>query len=437
MARTNAQLPPPRALEAFIVAAECTSFEQAARRLSRSPQLLSIQIRTLEDFTGQTLFHRARRHHPPVLTADGQRYYAQAKQAVQALAPGLSDNNSPVIVEQPNFQQALEESDETIQGFWGKASSKEFEFRNDGSATMVYLRSVVILFENRDGQWFYRHMGRRSLHAQALGQEYAASLVDENASTGQPSGRYSAYDYEVTKIYNKVHITGQPSISDVEAQVPLPDGRTAQASYRRIVLPACDDGTPVIAVFAAFHKHAPISQLTETGVHTLPLKHADRAGGRIPAFLQAIHRNAMWDSNALRPFHSHCLTCAAKPGDPDRMIVTEIGLKHGSRQEFGELWRRQQLGSAIDRVNSDDALYDQSTSQPYYTVLRDGRPVLQLIHTLGLLPDGSRAGIVYYRLLARAFLKDGSPLVVNIARIVGRAESKADLAALIATELGD
>jgi DNA-binding transcriptional LysR family regulator len=67
----------------FIRAVEDGSFSAAGRNLSLSPSTVSKLVARIEERLGVMLFQRSRRS--PVLTADGEAYYAAALRAVEAM----------------------------------------------------------------------------------------------------------------------------------------------------------------------------------------------------------------------------------------------------------------------------------------------------------------------------------------------------------------
>lgn len=77
------RLPPLAVLHTFEVASSLLSFKEAAAVLHLTPSAISHQMRALEDFVGQPLFHRYNRR--LALTDAGERYLAQVRGALEAL----------------------------------------------------------------------------------------------------------------------------------------------------------------------------------------------------------------------------------------------------------------------------------------------------------------------------------------------------------------
>src|SRR5262249_31489277 len=71
-------------LEAFVHVAELSSFSAASRELGCAQSQISRGVRALERALGSPLFTRSTRR--VVLTQEGQRYLAGARQAIRALA---------------------------------------------------------------------------------------------------------------------------------------------------------------------------------------------------------------------------------------------------------------------------------------------------------------------------------------------------------------
>lgn len=78
------RLPPLPALLAFEAAARLGGFQQAAGELHLTPSAISHRIRQLEADLGRSLFER--RHRGVGLTAEGSRYYATVRDALQRIA---------------------------------------------------------------------------------------------------------------------------------------------------------------------------------------------------------------------------------------------------------------------------------------------------------------------------------------------------------------
>lgn len=434
MTDTQKRLPPSRALEAFTAAVESNSFESAARKLNRTKSTFSQQIRRLEEHTGFQLFERGR-HVQPTLTPEGEKYYARVKKAVNILAPDLTHEASPIIVELDDFETALQGSNEALRKFWHLAKELDFDFSDDLNQKRRYLRSLSVSFRMVDGQWLFNHAGRQAPHTKTFGVDHMNSIIGMNAAYQQPSGRFSSFDYEVTKIYNKVAATNMPSISDVDAHVPLPDGRTSHAAYRRLVIPARDESGPIVVVMAVMHANPPLSSLEGTRIHPCPIEKVDEAGILVRHYYEAWQKSCLWDDVHLSTFHKFCFVCRPLTEHFEQMLITEIGKQHGSVLEFGESWRRNQLGKFIDDDDDIGSDYVSETARGYHNSLRTGVPQLDLIHTYGILPDDSHSGLIYYRLLTRAYLDDGSPIVVNIVNVVDRVENQVDAESRVATLL--
>ncbi|BAN48921.1 LysR family transcriptional regulator [Metapseudomonas resinovorans] len=79
-------------LRILCVAAETTSFREAATRLGASPQTVTRAIKDLEDQFGEPLFHRSTRH--VQITAFGERLVSQAREALAGLDQLFHDHGS-------------------------------------------------------------------------------------------------------------------------------------------------------------------------------------------------------------------------------------------------------------------------------------------------------------------------------------------------------
>lgn len=82
------RLPSLAALQAFELAAELSSFKQAAAQLHRTPSAVSHQIRRLEEQLGTALFHRG--PDGPRLTEAGRAYQADVAAALDGLTEATS-----------------------------------------------------------------------------------------------------------------------------------------------------------------------------------------------------------------------------------------------------------------------------------------------------------------------------------------------------------
>jgi len=77
------RLPPLAVLHTFEVASSLLSFKDAATVLHLTPSAISHQMRALEAFVGQPLFHRYNRR--LALTEAGERYLAEVRRALESL----------------------------------------------------------------------------------------------------------------------------------------------------------------------------------------------------------------------------------------------------------------------------------------------------------------------------------------------------------------
>ncbi len=77
------RLPPLAVLHTFEVASSLLSFKEAAEVLHLTPSAISHQMRALEGFVGQPLFHRYNRR--LALTEAGERYLAEVRRALESL----------------------------------------------------------------------------------------------------------------------------------------------------------------------------------------------------------------------------------------------------------------------------------------------------------------------------------------------------------------
>lgn len=82
------RLPPLGELRAFEAAARHLSFERAARELGVTPTAISHQIRLLEEYLGEALFHR--RPRPLRLTEAGARLFPSIRDGMNVFAESLA-----------------------------------------------------------------------------------------------------------------------------------------------------------------------------------------------------------------------------------------------------------------------------------------------------------------------------------------------------------
>lgn len=83
------KLPPQSQLRAFEAAARHLSFKKAADELAVTPTAISHHIRSLEEFCGQSLFHR--RPRPIALTDAGARLFPGIRQGLDSFVLALSE----------------------------------------------------------------------------------------------------------------------------------------------------------------------------------------------------------------------------------------------------------------------------------------------------------------------------------------------------------
>lgn len=88
------QLPPLRALEAFVRVVRLGSARAAADELALSPSALSRRLATLEEFTGRKLFSRA--HQTMQLTEEGRAFYEAVVPHIEALAQAIEGQSDRV-----------------------------------------------------------------------------------------------------------------------------------------------------------------------------------------------------------------------------------------------------------------------------------------------------------------------------------------------------
>jgi LysR family glycine cleavage system transcriptional activator len=80
------RLPPLKAIEAFVLVAEASSFGKAALELNITKSAISRRVQSLEDDLGVKLFRRSNKG--PVLTTDGEAYFKITGPAFNALRMG-------------------------------------------------------------------------------------------------------------------------------------------------------------------------------------------------------------------------------------------------------------------------------------------------------------------------------------------------------------
>ena len=87
------RLPPLRAIEAFVLVAETSSFTKAAQELNITKSAISRRIQSLEDDLGVKLFRRSNKALD--LTVDGQNYYKITGPAFDALRTAATQLDRP------------------------------------------------------------------------------------------------------------------------------------------------------------------------------------------------------------------------------------------------------------------------------------------------------------------------------------------------------
>ncbi len=416
------KVPPARALEAFVVAVESDSFEAAANRLNRGKDTFSKQILQLEEHVGAKLLIRATRglSQKTKLTPEGLVYYERARQAVKLLAPDLPGDPVPKIFEAPDFDVALKEADQDIQEFWEKSSKLDFDYSLDDNPTKRQLRDRSLFFVKKGGEWFFHFVGPLAPIATVITWEVCKNLVGKNASRCIYTGAYSAYDYEVSKVFNKVHATGKPSISRIEAHLRTPDGQLSHEGYSRIAVPGTMDGVDVVVIRTVIHDWIPFSQLTDTISVPMEMSMLSRIGKLASQFFNAWKKTkGYWEELELQEFHDRLLLVRQLPGPIGTLKIVHIGDNHGSVKQFGELWKKE----TKDEIFTDDPLgsdYNSGTQLGYNEVFSEDKPRLDLICANGSLAAGHEEKVAYFRLLVRVVLEDGEPGVANMVFRVKR-----------------
>lgn len=87
-------LPPLNWLKTFATAAQLLNFTSAAKELKMTQSAVSQQIRLLEDYLGQSLFHR--QHKKLSLTNSGEAYLPFVQEALELIQRSTHDIFSPV-----------------------------------------------------------------------------------------------------------------------------------------------------------------------------------------------------------------------------------------------------------------------------------------------------------------------------------------------------
>lgn len=407
------------AIEAFLAAAESKSFSDAARKLGRTPAALSIQIKSLEEMSGQKLFHRATKGTDIKLTSAGRKYHQRVQSSVYRLQPVKVSQESPTTVAELDFDSSIQDSHPDLLKFWDDAKAVDFDLTKDKTRTHS-LNNVSLSFREEGGQWVYNHIGRRTAYADFHGFEHCQEILGRNASLRQPSGRYDPYDYEVTKMYNKVAVTGEPSLSVVIGTVKNPDGAKRRVEYERIVIKVWDGDTDIVMVRVVLRNENQISELDKTTILPLEIDELGDFDQPLSEYLEVWQREQLWTSDSLKKYHDVSFVVRPVATFNDSMIISYIGENHGSTQQFGEEWRMNNMGALLDAFDPLGEEYVSETAQGYYECVRTGKPSLSLLYSKGKLRDGGESSIAYLRLLTRCFLSDGSPIVVNTASAVYR-----------------
>ena len=413
MVNVGNKFPPARAIEAFIVAAESDSFDIAAQKLNRSKSTFSQQIKLMERHLNCQLLVRGK-NYSCQLTEEGLAYYERARQALKLLAPGLPVVPTPTITDYPDFQAVLAESDPNLEDFWHRSEAAGFDFSEDRNPDRRYLRDRAVIFTEKDGVWRYNHIGRLSLFAEVQGFDFIRKLIGREAARCSFSGAYSAYDYEVSKIYNKVQATRKPSLNDVEAYIRLPEDRYDYVCYRRLVIPGVINDVPGVVVQSAALDEMPMLKMSNTRIIPLDTGLKSRISVDFTTLVRAWKEGrGLWESEQIKPFHDRLFLVTPLPGPVGSLKMEHIGGNHGSVSLFGQQWRKL----SVDEMFSDDDLgndYNRKMEDGYRDVLTSGSYRLDMIRTTGALPNGAAENLVYFRLLLRCILPDGGFGVANM-----------------------
>ena len=392
--------------------AECENMHDAANRLGKSVAALSLQIKRLEEMAGAPLFDRARRGKRTMLSDLGRQYHSRISFSLPSLAPShLVPSPTPEVIEL-DFETGIVKALPKLQRFWNDLVEVDFDLRRDPDRTYA-LRNVSVSFRLEEGEWIYNHLGRRNEYAELMGKEFCSQAIGKRAYYRQPSGLLDSYDWSVTKAYNSVFITGCPSLARIVAWLGNHTDEKKLVSYERLVVKVQTPDGPMILVNGGITDYdvPPASQ--DAMVQPLPLDQVGAVDRTLADFHTAWKISPIWNSDKLRPFHNRTLMCRPLLPLTETLIITHVGQHHTAVRHFGETWPERAIGAPVADMdiwgNSSDC-----TVQSYYETLKTGIPSFDQVTATFQTGSGSPTSAVYFRLLSRCYLSDGTPVVVNM-----------------------
>ncbi len=130
------RLPPLAVLHTFEVASSLLSFKEAAEVLHLTPSAISHQMRALEGFVGQPLFHRYNRR--LALTEAGERYLAEVRRALESLRDATDELRRGAGIERLTMSVGTFIGTEfVLPRLAGKWPAQGFARRADGDAVFL------------------------------------------------------------------------------------------------------------------------------------------------------------------------------------------------------------------------------------------------------------------------------------------------------------
>ncbi|RED54042.1 regulatory helix-turn-helix LysR family protein [Aestuariispira insulae] len=406
-----------------MAAADNITLQDAAQSLGKSVAALSIQIKALEDIAGQPLFERAVRGKRSKLTDAGKLYYSRLQSSLNNLSPADLNRSLPTEVIELDFNREIDNQSPKLKKFWQDLSSIDFDLRNDPDKAYA-LKNVSLSFREENGQWIYHHIGRRNDYAEYKGWDYCRNAIGKVAMLRQPTGLFHPYDWTVTKNYNKVFVTGEPSLSRVQGWLDDANNTYRHVTYHRIVVRVASKDGPLIMVKGLIQNFDLPEPSLRPKLISLDVEQVESYSPFLARFYKAWQKNPLWNSSEIRALHPELMMCRPLRPHYETLVAAHIGERHNATLYFGNAWRETAIGVSIsDRDIWGE--FDEKINDGYYSTLNTGIPSFELLRAAYPHKSGRIMHAVYFRLMLRLFLSDGSPVLVNMLEQHGMEETSA------------
>ena len=408
------KLPNFKAIEAFLAAAESNSFAEAARAKGCTTAALSMQIKNLEKKVGRVLIDRARKGKGISLTPAGKKYFKQVESLIKALSPESFLTEPIPVITDHEFEDAIQDAQEDILEFWSNLRSLDFDLSKDPELAHK-VRSVSVILRQRYGGWVYESIGRRSAFAAfAEDPDIEKKLRGRSVILHNKTDKIDPFNYEISKVYHIVNVTGDPNLSTVEGTAERPNGSKFHGSYTRIIAKAKDQHGPILVSYGRINTSQPITQITETRIMQLPIQDIDHYAPILRQFYDLVQARPLWYDREIEQLHEHCFMVSTRLPVNNSMVVSHIGRLHASRKQFGDAWATKHLHNILDGYDSLGDEYIDETGKGYHEVMSTGEPRLDLVFSNSELVDGEPVGLLYTRLMMRLFDRNGGEVVAQI-----------------------